>query len=337
MLFTRSPQNPVLAPRKGQWDSVSVFNPGAIYADGKTQMIYRAVSDIGQYISRFGLAQSDDGHTFTRVEENFVFEPEEDYEIGGVEDARITLEGNGFLVTYAAVSKIPGPIYEEMDFFAVTKKNPYADRPGIPPMGPSYTGLLYTDDLKTFTRKGLITPPDIDDRDGILFPEKVNGRYVMLHRPTSWVGGQYGTDKPAIWLAFSDDLKTWDYGSGGDYLLMECEAPWEEAKIGGGPPPIKTEAGWLTIYHGVDNKHVYRMGAALLDLNDVTKVIARTNNFLLEPEEDYEKVGIIPNAIFPTATIWQPGKELFVYYGAADHVVGCVTCDMDQLLNHLLR
>ncbi len=333
---------PVLEPRPGEWDAVSTFNPGAIVADGKVHMLYRAVSDLGHYVSRFGLAVSEDGRRFERVTDGPVHEPQTEYEVGGVEDARITREGDEFLVTYAAVSKVPGPVYEEMDFFERSKADPFVERPGMPPMGPSYTGLLRSKDLRSFTLEGLVTPEGTDDRDGILFPERIGGRYVMLHRPTGWVGEAYRTEGPAIWLAFSDDLKTWDYGEGGEYLLMAPRpgVRWEEAKVGGGPPPIRTRAGWLVIYHGVDDRYVYRAGAALLDLDDPLKVIARTDEFLLEPELEWEKAGVIPNVVFPTAAVFSPadgeGGELLIYYGAADRVVGLATADVDELLDYLL-
>ncbi len=334
-LLKRYAGNPVLQPRPGRWDAVSVFNPGAILVDGRVQMLYRAVSDIGQYVSRFGLAVSEDGRSFERVGDGPIYGPHGEHEVGGVEDARITRDGDGYLVTYAAVSKVPGPVYEQMDFFATARRDPYTQRPGIPPLGESYTGLLRSPDLHSFRFEGLITPAGIDDRDGVLFPEKVGGRYCMLHRPSSWVGPAYGTELPGIWLAFTDDLVHWDYGRGDEYLLMRPRAGWEGAKIGAGAPPVRTEAGWLIIYHGVDDRYVYRVGAALLDVEDVTRVIARTDDFLLEPEEDYERVGVIPNVVFPTAALWEPGRELLVYYGGADRVVGLATADMDELLDHL--
>lgn len=328
--------NPVLEPRADAWDCVSVFNPGAILHEGQVLMLYRAVSDLGQYVSRFGLAVSEDGYSFERASEGAVFEPVRRHEVGGVEDARITRDGEDFLITYAAVSKVPGPVYADMDFFRLTKRDPFAERPGIPPMGPSYTGLLRSPDLRTFTAQGLLTPPGLDDRDGVLFPEKVGGRYVMMHRPSSWVGSEYGTDGPSIWLAFSPDLVHWDYGEGDRYLLMKPEADWEGGKIGAGPPPVRTPAGWLVIYHGVDANHVYRVGAALLDLQNPLEVMARTDEPLMEPEEDWERVGIIPNVVFPTAAIWEAGRELLVYYGGADRVVGLATAQMDELLGCLL-
>ncbi|MGD2175552.1 MAG: hypothetical protein PVJ27_09120 [Candidatus Brocadiaceae bacterium] len=336
MMLKRYGGNPILQPSPEAWDSVSVFNPGAIWRDGRVFMLYRAVSDLGRYVSRFGLAVSEDGRRFERASDGPVFEPGADCEIGGVEDARITRDGDDFLVTYAAVSKVPGPIYEEMDFFERAREDPCVERPGMPPMGESFTGLLRSSDLRNFTREGLITPPGIDDRDGVLFPEKVDGRYAMLHRPSSWVGPEYGARGPSIWLAFSDELRTWDYGQGDQYLLMQPRDGWEGGKIGAGPPPLKTDAGWLLIYHGVDTHYVYRVGAALLDLEDPVRVIARTDQFLMEPEERWERVGIIPNVVFPTALLADDNGELLVYYGAADRVVGLATVELDPLLAHLL-
>ncbi len=335
-VLRRHPGNPVLQPVPGAWDAVSVFNPGVVRQGGRVLMLYRAVTDLGGYVSRFGLAASEDGRRFRRASDGPVFGPQAGYEVGGVEDARITRDGDRFLVTYAAVSRVPGPVYAEMDFFAQSRADPYCARPGIPPLGESYTGLLRSADLRTFQRLGLITPAGVDDRDGVLFPQQVAGRYVMLHRPSAWAGEGYGTERPGIWLAYSDDLLTWDYGEGDQYLLMRPRAEWEGAKIGAGPPPVRTAAGWLLIYHGVDERYVYRVGAALLDLEDPSLVLARTDRPLMEPAERYEQQGVIPNVVFPTAALWQPGEELLVYYGAADRVVGLATADMDELLEHLL-
>jgi len=337
-ILKRYGDQPILTPRPGKWDAVSTFNPGAIFVDGKVYMLYRAVGDLASYVSRLGLAISEDGCRFERAADEPVYEPRMDYEVGGVEDARITSDGDEYLITYAAVTKMPGSVYEQMDFFSRARRDPTIDRPGIPPLGSSYTGLLRSKDLRTFTVEGLLTPAGLDDRDGVLFPEKINGRYVMLHRPSAWVGPAYGADKPSIWLAFSNDLKTWDYGEGEQYLLMQPreDAPWEEQKIGAGPPPIKTKAGWLMMYHAVDGNHVYRVGAALLDLRDPMKVLARTQGPLLEPEMDWERVGVIPNVVFPTAALWEEGRDLLIYYGAADRVIGLATAEMDRLLDHLL-
>lgn len=341
-LLERYGNRPVLEPDPRGWDCVSVFNPGAIEVDGEIHMLYRAVSDLGEYISRFGLAVSTDGREFHRTGDEFVFGPREDFEVGGVEDARIVPDPASdpaapeYLVTYAAVSVVPGPVYEAMDFFRKTRIDPFTERPGIPPFGPTFTGLLRTRDFRDFRFEGLITPPNVDDRDGVLFPEKIDGRYALLHRPSTWTGEEYGTDRAGIWLAFSDDLKTWDYGTGEENLLLRPDPAlrWEEAKIGAGPPPIRTDAGWLMIYHGVDHKYVYRVGAALLDLRDPGKVLARTRDFLMEPVLEWERVGVIPNVVFPTANILR-GDELLVYYGGADRVVGLAIADVNELIDHL--
>lgn len=333
-VLKRYEDNPVLGPRPDEWDAVSTFNPGAILVDGRVHMLYRAVSDIRHYISRFGLAVSDDGREFERLE-GPVHGPRGEWEVGGVEDARITPDGDDYLVTYAAVSKVPGPIYEEMAFFERAREDPFIDRPGMPPMGESYTGLLRSRDLCRFSFEGLLTPSDTDDRDGVLFPEKIGGRYAMLHRPSSWVGPGWGTEQPSIWLAFSDDLVAWDYGEGAGYMLISPQTEWEGAKIGAGPPPVRTQAGWLVIYHGVDTRHVYRVGAALLDLHDPLRVLARTEDFLMEPVEEWERVGVIPNVVFPTAAVPTAEGELLIYYGAADRVVGLAVARLDELLNYL--
>jgi len=337
-ILRRHGDKPVLEPRAGQWDAVSTFNPGAILDDdGRVRMLYRAVTDLKPYVSRFGLAVSEDGVRFERAAEGPVYEPDAPFEIGGVEDARITRDGEDYLVTYAAVSGVPGAVYEEMDFFARAQADPYIPRPGIPPMGPSLTCLLRSRDLRRFEYETMLTPPGIDDREGILFPEKVGGRYVLIHRPTSWVGEFYGTARAGVWLAFSDDLRTWDYGAGSRYLLMAPRegVAWEAGKIGGGPPPVRTDAGWLMLYHGVDERYVYRVGAALLDLDDPMRVLARTDDFLMEPEREWEKSGVIPNVVFPTAAVVR-GGELLVYYGGADRVVGLARADVEELVDHLI-
>jgi predicted GH43/DUF377 family glycosyl hydrolase len=158
----------------------------------------------------------------------------------------------------------------------------------------------------------------------------------MLHRPSDWVGPEYGVDRASIWLAWSDDLRSWDYGEPGENVVLEPEAPWEGAKVGGGPPPIRTDAGWLMLYHGVDERYVYRVGAALLDLEDPRRVLGRTREFLMEPQAGWEREGIIPNVVFPTAALAEPDGRLLVYYGGADRVVGLATGRVDELVDHLL-
>lgn len=173
-----------------------------------------------------------------------------------------------------------------------------------------------TNDFQTWQRKGIVIPGP-DNKDAALFPEKIGGRYVMFHRIP-----------PAIWLAYSDDLVHW-----GDYQEVMGPRPgsWDNLKIGAGGPPIRTEHGCLCIYHGVDSNKVYRLGVALLNLDDPSKVTSRPEPFILEPEEPWELVGDIPNVVFTCGTAELDGTYL-VYYGGADKVIAIATADREELL-----
>jgi predicted GH43/DUF377 family glycosyl hydrolase len=153
----------------------------------------------------------------------------------------------------------------------------------------------------------------------------------MLHRPGSWVGPEYGCDKPSMWLTFGSDMLCWSE----EFLLAQPVFDWEGRKIGGSTPPIRTGAGWLVLYHGVDDKIVYRVGAMLLDLNDPRMVLGRTPRPILEPEADYERVGLIPNVVFPCGNV-VIGDELFVYYGGADKYCCVATCSLGELIDYIL-
>ena len=186
--------------------------------------------------------------------------------------------------------------------------------------------------LKTFRRLGRITDPTLDDRDVILFPEKINGQYALLRRPMQWTGKKYGTKYPAIWICFGDDPLKW----GKDYLLAKGKFHWER-KIGGSTPPLKHKKGWFVIYHAVDAKGIYHVGAMMLDLKDPRKVIARTPEPIMSPEAEYEWKGLYPHGVvFPTANAVVGGK-LFVYYGCADKFIGVATANFDKLVNYVLQ
>ena len=129
-------------------------------------------------------------------------------------------------------------------------------------MGPTAsTALAMTTDFKKYIRLGIITSKGSDNKDVVLFPEKINGKYLFLHRPTGWVGQKFGIDKPSIWLGEGSSLTSFEKHT----ILLKPKYDWEDSKIGLGPPPIKTRKGWLLIYHGVDKNLIYRAGAALLD------------------------------------------------------------------------
>jgi predicted GH43/DUF377 family glycosyl hydrolase len=155
----------------------------------------------------------------------------------------------------------------------------------------------------------------------------------MFHRPQQWVGPKYGCEKPSMWIAFGDDLLSWTEHK----LLAQPVFDWEIKKIGGATPPIKTEKGWLTLYHGVDAKNTYRTGVFLLDLKDPRKVIARAPGHILEPEHDYETKGVMPvGVVFPTANVVIDGT-LFVYYGGADKYIGVATAPLKDVLDYVLQ
>ena len=196
------------------------------------------------------------------------------------------------------------------------------------------TGLAVTTDFRNFRRLGRLTSPVLDDRDVILFPEKIGGKFAMMHRPKQSVGERYGVKYPSIWLKFSDDLLAWE-DKPSELLITGREGTWEE-KIGGSTPPILTEAGWLTLYHGVADGGTaeYRVGALLLDRENPLRVLARTPEPILEPEFFYETEGFYSHCVFPTGNV-VVGGVLYVYYGGADKYVGVATCRLEELLNYL--
>jgi len=324
-LFTRH-ESPVLIPRADvDWASGAVFNPGAWYADGIVHMLFRAVPggyqeimvvDEGDtdprrgfddYISYIGYASSRDGKTFAWNNEPLI-NPGESFDRFGAEDPRISRIGDLYLITYTALSR---PAFEAYE------KN------GI------RIGLATTTDFRSVTRHGVIGPPE-RDKDAVIFPRLFNGRAAMLHRVF-----------PNIQIAWFDGLEElcgppddyWDnhLATLDDHVIMRREADWEEKKIGAGPTPIETEEGWLLIYHGVDRNHVYRAGLALLDLDDPTRVIARTAKPVFEPETDYELIGDVDNVVFPEGAVVIDGT-LHMYYGAADKVIGLATADLSDVL-----
>jgi len=297
--------NPILVPNiENFWESKAVFNCAVITHDNKVHMLYRAIGEYDHYISRLGYAVSDDGINFRRFDEP-VLEPTVRYELGGCEDPRITKIDDKIYMTYVVLS------------FPQKEK------------GIARTALASTKDFLDYDKVGIITPHDVDDKDVVLFPEKIDGKYVMIHRP-NWVGEKYGTASPSMWLAYSDNLREWS----GDKVLVKPEEEWERRKIGVGPPPIKTKDGWLVLYHGVDADFVYRAGAMLLDLRDPSNVVAKTAKPILEPKEPYELVGDVPNVVFPTGTAILDNK-LYVYYGAADKVIAVATGEIDDMLDSL--
>lgn len=251
-------------------------------------------------LSHLRLARSPDGIHFTIDPTPFLF-PDRMDESFGIEDARITRLDGRYWITYTAVSE---------------------HGPGV--------GLAVTDDFVTVERVGMILPPP--NKDVALFPERINGRYYLLHRPmVSDIG------KPSVWLADSPDGVHWGNhrflfgGRGG----IDPRYDWEGAKIGAGPEPLRVDDGWLVCYHGADPTHAYSLALALLDLTDPSIVLDRSDEPLLLPELPWEREGFFPNVVFangwvrfPTA----PGEpeKIWVYYGAADSGVGLAELVRDE-------
>jgi len=248
------------------------------------------------FISHLRVAHSKDGRNIDSIE-NGQFEPANEYEEFGVEDPRITRIGQTYYFTYVAVSRHGGA-----------------------------TALASTRDFKSFERHGIIFCTE--NKDVVLFPEKIGGQYYALHRPN----GATPFTKPEMWLAKSPDLIHW----GGHEHFLGGSATWDIGRIGAGTPPIRTRAGWLEIYHGNSRRQeeagigAYSAGVLLLDLKDPRRILGARGQMFL-PETDYERQGFVPNVVFPTGIV-ERGDTLLVYYGAADTNTAVVEFSLDEVL-----
>jgi predicted GH43/DUF377 family glycosyl hydrolase len=337
MKLSKYSGNPILSPNPdNEWESLVVCNPGVWYEAGKFYMLYRAAGDDEAHTIRFGLAISDDGFHFERASDEPVFGPQAgNFDGGGVEDARIVKFDDYFYVTYAFRPFPPGQ-YWKFEHDSVLTPDFGSNAPAFIQKNMGNTALACTKDFKEWKRLGRLTNPCLDDRDVILFPEKINGKFVMLHRPKQYVGEKYGVKYPSIWLKYSDDLLNWE-DKPSFLLLSGREGSWEE-KIGGSTPPIRTNDGWLVLYHGVEHGGLgyYRVGALLLDLNNPLIVLGKTPSYIMEPELDFEIKGYYNGCVFPTGNVVKDGI-LYVYYGGADKYVGVATCNINDLVKYLLN
>jgi predicted GH43/DUF377 family glycosyl hydrolase len=321
-ILERYDNNPILtANEENWWESKSVFNCASLYDGKKVHLLYRAVGEYKDYVSRIGYASSNDGYTFMR-NSDMATEPVEEYERYGIEDPRLfQLESRAY-------------------FTYVVPSNYVRNRPTVS------TALATTEDYHEFKRLGLITPRLHDDKDVVYFSTKMaptsgelkssNGSdekcYFSLHRPSSWIGASYGVNKPSIWLAESFNLTDFQRYS----ILLRPEQDWEASKVGAGPPPIRTKRGWLVIYHAVSNSKVYRAGAAVLDLNEPNRILGRCKHPILEPDKVYETTGDVNNVVFPSGACVIDGT-LFLYYGGADRVCCLATANLDSLVKYVLE
>ncbi|MBN1561114.1 glycoside hydrolase family 130 protein [candidate division KSB1 bacterium] len=246
-------------------------------------------------ISHLHLARSKDGLHFTFDPEPFMVAEYPD-EAFGIEDIRITQFEKTYYLTYTAVSK---------------------DSHGVK--------LASTTDFINVKRYGMMLPPE--NKDTCLFPEKINGNYVALHRPS--------TDHfspPSIWCCESPDLSHWGNHS---CILRPRANNYESNKIGVGPQPIKTENGWLVLYHGADDHSVYTLHLCLLDLADPRKVLKQTQKPIMIPQAPWEKEGFFPNVIFSNGWIKEDDGRVLIYYGAADDSICLAETTIDDLLRFL--
>ncbi|WP_226913001.1 glycoside hydrolase family 130 protein [Flavicella marina] len=327
----RHPKNPIVIPGEQGIRKVATFNPAAIYENGKFYLYDRAAETLSPFRTTICLLESEDGVDFKSIDNKPVFESEMlGFAEGSVQDPRVVKIEDKFYMNYAfqPYGFDCYPTGEGVPFYDVSKYSGW-EKESYPMI--TRSGIAVSNDGKSFEHLCYSSPRNIDDRDHILFPEKFDEKYCLLRRPIEFVGDDYGTDKPGIWLCYSSDMHEWDE----PILVATSQEPWEGKKIGAATNPVKTNRGWLLLYHGVDENSVYRVGALMLDLKDPAKVLARTKNYIMEPEEYYEKVGlVIPNVVFPTSVI-EKDNLAYIYYGACDTCIGLATVEMDQLIDHI--
>jgi predicted GH43/DUF377 family glycosyl hydrolase len=297
----RFSDNPILRPVQAHaWESREVFNAAAVYLNDKVHLLYRAMGN--DNISRIGYATSLDGYTIKERFEKPVFEPATDSERDGCEDPRLSEADGKLVMTYTALRE-----YNHMQVYQVA---------------------LTTIDKQDFVNRQWnwqsrkLPFPGIRDKNAVVFPQKVDGRYVMLHRID-----------PDLCIAYSEDLTKWcDISS----VMRPRSDSWDNWKIGVAGTPIRINEGWLVLYHGVSVERMYSLGLVLLDKDHPEQVLYRSKEHILAPKEDYERFGKVPNVVFSCGNVVLDDR-LFVYYGGADNVLCVATMGMDQVLSLIHR
>ncbi|RKY08438.1 MAG: glycosidase [Planctomycetota bacterium] len=301
-IVTRYPGNPILTKDDIPYKVETVHNAGVAKFAGKYMMLFRSHLDNGRSI--IGLAESDDGFNFTARAQPFMTPAADgvfaEYEAFGVEDPRVNVVEGQFYITYSAYSKHGVRI-----------------------------GLARTTDFQTVERIAFITQADY--RNTVIFGEKINGRYAKLDRPHSDISPW------SIWISYSEDLKYW-----GDSRVVMKPVPyhWDEMKIGPGAPPIKTDRGWLNIYHGVFGTMdgcVYRLGVCLHKLDDPAVILSAGDRWILAPEDPWEITGYVHNVVFTCAAVPEDDGTLKLYWGGADKVMCAGTANIAELVDFCLK
>jgi beta-1,4-mannooligosaccharide/beta-1,4-mannosyl-N-acetylglucosamine phosphorylase len=300
----RDVMNPII-PRDPFPTANSVFNSAVVPFRGKFAGVFRC--DDTRRMMQLHAGFSDDGVTWDIRPQRIQFV---------AADAVAVANGE---VTRWVYGYDPRVVYcREDDRFYVTWCNGYH--------GPTI-GVAWTRDFKSFHKLENSFLPF--NRNGVLFPRKIGGKYVMLSRPSDNGHTPFGD----IFLSQSPDMVHWGCHR---HVMGRIDCSWQSTKIGAGPTPIETTEGWLMIYHGVltsCNGFVYSFGAALLDIDEPWKVRYRTEPYLLNPREHYEMVGDVPNVAFPCAALVDPPTgRIAIYYGCADTVTGLCFCQVDELL-----
>ena len=331
-MVTVKKQGVILTKTNHEFENEGVLNPAVIAENGKIHMFYRAVR-MGNH-STIGYCRLSNPVT---VEERYDFPvlvPEESYDCQGVEDPRIVKIDDTYYLSYTAYDG-----YQAMGALAISKDLKHFEKKGL-----IVPEVNYKDFREWVNASGNVTSKYFRfdqcsmilwDKNVIFFPRRINGKLAYLHRI-----------RPGIQLVMIDSIDDLNTAFWKDYLqnfasniLLDPKATHETSYIGGGCPPIETEYGWLLIYHSVRDTidgFIYVASAALLDIDDPRKEIARLPYPLFEPEHNWEQEGYINNVCFPTGTVIED-DELYIYYGAADEQIACASVSLQELLTELLQ
>ena len=304
-LFRRHPDNPLLTAEDWPYPANAVFNPGAATVGSETVLLARVEELTG--ISHLTVARSANGV------DNWSVAPEPLLAVAdGVESEQWGFED-------------PRAVWlEELDCWVITCTC-------YGPAGPAVY-LATTKDFSSVERHGIVKRSE--DKNAALLPERVDGKWILFHRPMTEFGGSRGE----ILLSRSTDLNSWTTPE--QVLQPRLGAWWDSLRIGIGPPPLKTDHGWLVIYHGVKETvagGIYRIGLALVDLHEPTRVLGRGRDWVLAPLAPYERQGDVPNTVFPCGLIHDhESSEVRLYYGAADTSICLATARLDDLLDAVM-
>ncbi|HRH27096.1 MAG TPA: hypothetical protein PLZ99_03000 [Parcubacteria group bacterium] len=306
--FHRIGEGALMKPRKNvPWESKAIFNPAAIDIDGVARILYRAMGE--DNTSVVGYAESVNATDISYIHDKPVYVPRESFEMKGVpngnsgcEDPRLVKMGSNIYMYYTAYNGITPP--------AVAVSS------------------IKEKDLKNkkwkWSKPSLVTADGVDDKDACLHPEKVNGKYMLYHRVHNYICVDFGSSPE---FPERNSFKNIP-------LIKARKGMWDSVKVGLSVPPIKTNKGWILLYHGVSGRSRYRIGALLLDLKDPSKVLARTTDPVFEPREAYEIEGQVNYVVFPCGAVERNGY-IFMYYGGADSVVDVASVSLKKLLDVL--